>query len=124
MKKAIIGKGITSIPEFGFRACDSLTSITFRGDITSIENGAFWSCGFTSFKVPDSVVSISKQAFIGCTNLTSVDLGSKITTINNHLFDSCTELKSVKIPNTVKSIGKGAFRWCDKIDNGNVFFGK
>ena len=52
-----------------------------------------------------SVVSISENAFLGCSELTSVVIPNTVTTIENFAFHECFGLKSVTIPNSVTSIG-------------------
>ena len=64
---------VTSIGDYAFSYCTSLTSITIPDSVTSIGEGAFLFCtGLTSITIPDSVTSIGYAAFGNCTGLTSV----------------------------------------------------
>jgi len=68
-----IPNSVTSIENFAFSGCTSLTSVTIPSGITSIGNYAFQSCnGLTSITIPDSVISIGNNAFSLCTSLVSV----------------------------------------------------
>ena len=67
------GLPVTSIGEYAFRNCSSLTSVEVPDSVTSIGYEAFWYCsGLTSVVIGDSVTTIGSYAFSGCRNLTSV----------------------------------------------------
>ena len=105
-----IPDSVTSIGEYTFAYCDSLTSVTIPDSVTSIGDRAFDSCySLTSVTIPDSVTSIGDSAFSGCTSLTSVTIPDSVTSIGGGAFSNCTSLTSVTIPDSVTSIGDSAF---------------
>ncbi len=72
-KNYVIPDSVTSIGDYAFSGCSSLTSITIPDSVTSIGDYAFYGCSsLTSITIPDSVTSIGSSAFSGCSNLTSV----------------------------------------------------
>ena len=112
----IIPNSVTSIGEWAFSGCKSLTSITIGNSVTSIGDYAFFECSsLTSMTIPNSVTSIGDHAFQYCTYLTSVTIGNGVTSIGDYAFRDCSSLISVTIPNSVASIGDDAFYRCTSL---------
>ncbi len=72
-----ISEGVTSIGDYAFEDCKSLTSVTM-----------------------ESVASIGESAFEDCKSLTSVTLSESVTSIKGYAFSGCTSLASVTFENT------------------------
>ena len=84
--------------------------------VTSIGDYAFYYCrSLTSITIPNSVTSIGDYAFYYCSSLTSVTIHNSVTFIGNSAFRGCVNLTSVTIPNSVTSIGASAFEFCDSL---------
>ena len=104
---------VTSIGDYAFYDCDSLSSVTIGDGVTSIGDYAFRDCdSLTSVIIGDSVTSIGESAFEDCTSLTSVTIGNSVTSIGTSAFFGCSSLTSVTIPDSVTSIGWYAFAYC------------
>ena len=109
---------ITSIGEYAFENCSSLTSITMPESITSIEDSAFSHCSLlTSITIPESVTSIGEYAFENCSSLTSITMPESITSIGMYAFEDCSSLTSIIIPEGVTSIEYGTFIACSSLTN-------
>ncbi|MEE1005332.1 MAG: leucine-rich repeat domain-containing protein, partial [Bacteroidaceae bacterium] len=93
-----------------------ITNLIIPNSVTSIGRCAFYGCsGLTSVTIPNSVTSIGNKAFCYCSGLTSVTIGNSVTSIGQDAFNGCTNLASVNIPNSVKSIGPSAFSGCSSL---------
>ena len=107
---------VTTIGEYAFNWCDSLTSVTIPDSVTTIGDYAFYCCySLTSVNIPDSVTRIGEWAFGSCHSLTNVNIPDSVTTIGNTAFCDCTRLTSVNIPDSVTTIGGGAFASCGSL---------
>ena len=96
IKFVTIGNSVTSIGNYAFSGCTSLTSITLPNSVMSIGNSAFSSCsGLTSITFPDSVTSIGGYAFYGCSGLTSITIPDGVTSIGDSMFRECTNLTEI-----------------------------
>ena len=115
-KSYTIPNGVTSIGNWAFQNCTSLTSITIPDSVTSIGDSAFEYCtSLTSITIPNSVTNIDWYAFRFCTSLTNIEIPRNVTSIGQQVFDNCISLKNIAIPNSVTSIGEYAFRDCSSL---------
>ena len=100
------------------------TEYTIPNSVKTIERNAFEGCSsLTSVTIPDSVTTIGHAAFSNCSSLTSVTIPNSVTTIGNETFYLCNSLTSVTIPNSVTTIGKYAFTWCSSLTSIDVASG-
>ena len=137
--KVTIGDSVTSIGEYAFCECSSLTSITIPDSVTSIGNYAFENCSsLTTITIPDSVTTIGYRAFCRCrmlqefkgkfasedgrcliiegvlvsfapAGITEYTIPDSVTKIGQYVFFGCSSLTSVTIPDSVTTIGTFAF---------------
>ena len=128
IKSVTIEKEVTSIGDYAFAYCYSLTSVTFgeNSQLTTIGEETFFACtSLTSIEIPASVTCIGESAFYCCTSLTAINVDEDNTeykSIDGNLYskDGKTLIlyligktdTSFKIPNSVTSIGDYAFSRC------------
>ena len=87
----VIPDGVTSIGDFAFQNCESLTAVKIADSVTSIGNFAFWGCGsLASVYIPDSVTSIGDGAFQTCDALATIDIPESVMHIGRCAFNTNT----------------------------------
>lgn len=121
-----IPANVTSIGWDAFSYCSSLTNITVdakngvydsRNDCNAIietaTNNLLKGCQNTV--IPDSILSITDNAFAGCSELEEVKIPSGVTNIGSNAFGDCSSLISIEIPNSVTEIADYAFSWGEEL---------
>lgn len=129
----------TTIPASCFDGCTRLTTTSIPANITSIQNGAFSGCGFTSLPegwgrtgivygsnvfmncpitsitFPDTWTSVPNRFCSDMTLLEEVNLGSGITTIGDYAFSGCSALEDVTLSPVLSTIDIYAFSGCTSL---------
>ena len=126
---------VNTIGDDAFGSCYDLSIITIEGTITTlgagafeysgltdipgglitstIPNGTFTGCGFTTITIPNTVTSIGMHAFADCENLTSITIPNSVTSIGDYAFMDCSNLTEVTMTQVLY----------DSIDSSKVFKG-
>ncbi|MBR4823315.1 MAG: leucine-rich repeat protein [Spirochaetaceae bacterium] len=102
-----------------FYNCENLSSVTLPVAIKNLraiddDSLLFKNCGFTSFVVPEGVVTI-KNLFNECRKLGSITFPSTLRKMEGNICRCSDELTSLTIPSGVEEIGKWAFISCKKL---------
>lgn len=108
----VIEPGITSIGSF--QSLKYLTAVQIPDGVLTIQGETFLGCvALESITLPDSITMIGERAFGNCRNLQAIQLPSGITEISWAMFSGCRSLKSIALPDSVTSIQNYAFDTCD-----------
>ena len=97
-------EGVCIIPE----------TVNFEGDnytVTAIAEGAFSYSKVTDVVIPNSVIEIGCEAFLGCNELKNITLSLNINEIPRECFLG-TSLVNIAIPEGVRKVGYAAFQDC------------
>ena len=118
LSNIVIPDCVTDIGKCAFSHCSSLSNIVIPDSVTSIGNDAFLRCSSLSNKViSDSVTSIGNGSFLGCSSLSNIVIPDSVTSIGNDAFSDCSSLSSIVIPDSVTDIGNDAFSHCSYLSN-------
>ena len=128
VKDLVIPNSVTSIGDYAFYGCSSLTSITIPESVTSIGNWAFGNCSsLTSINVNannpnycaiDGVLFNKDQTTLiqyPGGKQGAYTIPNSVTSIGERAFSGCKSLTSITIPNSVTSIGDWAFDACKSL---------
>ena len=111
------GSGI-AIAAYHGEATEVVIPKSIDGKITyAIHSGAFaYNTNITSVSIPETVINIGQNAFLGCTNLQgTLRIPNSVTYIGQDAFRDCKGLEKLELPSAIKMISEGAFRDCSKL---------
>ncbi len=141
---------VTTIGNYAFNRCSTITSVTIPESVTSITTGAFANCSsLKSFTIPNSVTSIGTEAFYN-TGITSITIPESVNSFGYRVFQNSSHIEKFEgkfatsdgcclivdgklisfavacdvteytIPDTVTSIGESAFEGCANLISVNI----
>ena len=114
---------ITKIPMNAFRKKKLTGNLVIPNSITTIEKSAFYGCTGLSgnLTIPNSVTTIGESAFLKCSGFTgNLTIPNSVKTIEKLAFRGCTGFKGdLTIPNSVTTIGESVFFGCTGL-SGNL----
>ena len=87
------------VDDQAFYNCKKITTIALPAYTTEIGESAFENAQFTSFVVPESVISIGYAAFRNANKLESVNIPANVTEICDAAFANCAALTTVTFDN-------------------------
>lgn len=106
-----IPKTVTEIGIYAFSS--SYIEIVFEesesSSLTTIGDYAFSNSHISSISLPNSVTSVGKNLFNGCSSLANVSLPNSLTTISDYMFYNCFKLSNIILPESITKIGNNAF---------------
>ena len=85
IERVVLGDGITSIGEYAFYNCSSLSSVTFGQSLIMIGDSAFENCKINLTDFNDKLVTIGTSAFYG-NDLKHLTIPTSVTNIGNYAF--------------------------------------
>ena len=103
-----VHSGIEYAANEAFASCQSLVSVEFEGEATTLGAGIFADCfALKSVILPSALASIPSDAFTGCSSLDNIILPDTLEIIEAYAFYE-TAIKEITIPASVISIEEGA----------------
>ena len=103
-----VHSGIEYAANEAFASCQSLVSVEFEGEATTLGAGIFAGCSaLKSVILPSALASIPSDAFTGCSSLDNIILPDMLEIIEAYAFYE-TAIKEITIPASVISIEEGA----------------
>jgi hypothetical protein len=118
--ETIEGYPVTRIASWAFE-WRGVVSVILPDSITSISSNAFHYCtDLVSITIPDGVTFIGEQAFMGCYNLPSITFPDSLTYVGKEAFYDCTNLKEVTLGSNISDIGYQAFGYEWRYPNDDI----
>ena len=116
------GLPVTTIGEYAFNNCSSLTSVVIPDSVTSIGYDTFYGCNsalYTEYEYGKYIGNAENPyaVLIGLTNknLSSYTIHENTRIIADYVFYGCERLAGITIPDSVTTIGDDAFVYCDAL---------
>ncbi len=115
----------TTIPDYAFYGCKTLTSITIPDNITAIGGAAFQNCpklttvifNARNCSVAHTIIGDNVTPAFNNEAITRVEFGPLVTNIPNYIFWGCKGITDIVFGTNIETIGQSAFYGCTSLNN-------
>ncbi len=115
----------TTIPDYAFYGCKTLTSITIPENITAIGGAAFQNCpnlttvifNARNCTVAHTILGDNITPAFNNAAITRVEFGPMVTNIPNYIFWGCKGITDIVFSENIETIGQSAFYGCASLNN-------
>ena len=115
LKTAYLPDSMTSIPNYMFNGCESLTTVHFGKNVRSVGSYAFQSTAFSSITLPDTITFVGAGAFRYAQKLKSIVLPAELKYLYGEAFQGCISLEKITLPATLNEIWSTTFVRCNAL---------
>jgi len=99
-----------------FKDCSNLRHVVLNEGLLSIRKNAFLGCkSLTSITLPSTLIEIADSAFKNCSNLEEIVLNDNLQKIGDKAFSKCKSLKSIILPPSLTELGYYVFDDCTSL---------
>lgn len=117
----IRGKGEVPFYSYDYPDWTNATSVVVEEGVTGFYSDGEHRAGFGNYErqytqnvktisLPNSLLSIPRDCFWGCSALEEINIPSSVTTIGSYVFEGCSKLTSITIPASVTSLCMNDFK--------------
>ena len=131
VKDVRICTGVTSIGNYAFNDCTSISNISIADSVTKIGYGAFEGCtSLANVTIGSGMINLGESLFYDCSSLVNITVhhdNSVYSSVNGVLYNkaqtallcypACKPDTSFTIPDSVTNIGNCAFLACRNLEN-------
>ncbi len=115
----------TTIPDYAFYGCKTLTSITIPENITAIGGAAFQNCpnlttvifNARNCTVAHTILGDNINPAFNNNAITRVEFGPQVNNIPNYMFWGCKGITDIVFGPNIETIGQSAFYGCASLNN-------
>ena len=119
------GPFTTTIPDFAFYGCKTLTSVTIPENITAVGGAAFQNCpnlttvifNARNCTVAHTILGDNVTPAFNNEAITRVEFGPEVRNIPNYIFWGCKGITDVVFGDNIETIGLSAFYGCSSLNN-------
>ena len=119
------GPFATTIPDYAFYGCKTLTSVTIPENITAIGGAAFQNCpslttvifNARNCTVAHTILGDNVTPAFNNNAITRVEFGTEVRNIPNYIFWGCKGITDIVFGENIETIGQSAFYGCTSLNN-------
>ncbi len=112
-----IGQGVTRIGAYAFYSLQNLDAVVIEDSVRSVGRFSFSGCtSLGEIDIPEGVQRIEESAFRDCTGLTSVTIPDSVSSLGECSFYGCDGLKTVWLPEKLARIENSTFYGCSQLE--------
>ena len=111
-----IPNSVTTVGDYAFHGCESLTNVDIPDSVTTIGDHAFFGCdSLTNVDIPNSVATIKAKAFYYCSKLKYVYCKPTTppTLVGSYVFDDNASGRKIYVPAESVDAYRGALYWSE-----------